>query len=114
MKKILIPLVLLITGSTSYAQSKKKKPPPPPEVAITKFKPPIIIAKGEKAEDFYKRNPDVKEIWRQGNLIELKMKDGTKQEYNVDKNEDMKSFTDKYGESPLPPPPPPPKKPSKA
>ena len=85
-------------------------PPPPPKVNITRFKPPVIIAKGEKADDFYKRNPSVMEISRQGNLIILKMKDGTKEEYRVDKKDEIKSFTDKYGESPLPPPPPPPKK----
>jgi hypothetical protein len=85
-------------------------PPPPPKVNLTKFRPPIIIAKGDKADDFYNRNPSAKEISRQGNIIILKMKDGTKQEYNINKKEEMKSFTDQYGESPLPPPPPPPKK----
>lgn len=85
-------------------------PPPPPKVNLTRFKPPVIIAKGEKADDFYKRNPSVLEISRQGNIIILKMKDGTKEEYNVDRKDEMKSLTDKYGECPLPPPPPPPKK----
>jgi hypothetical protein len=85
-------------------------PPPPPKVNTTRFKPPIIIAKGDKADDFYKRNPSVMEISRQGNIIILKMKDGTKQEYNINKKDEIKSFTDQYGESPLPPPPPPPKK----
>jgi len=80
-------------------------PPPPPKVDITRFKPPVIVAKGEKADDFYKRNPSVLEISRQGNIIILKMKDGTKEEYNVNKKEEMKGFSDKYGESPLPPPP---------
>ena len=84
-------------------------PPPPPKVNLTKFKPPVIMAKGDKADDFYKRNPAVMEISRQGNIITLKMKDGTKQEYNVNKEDEMKSFADQYGESPLPPPPPPPK-----
>jgi hypothetical protein len=85
-------------------------PPPPPKVNITRFRPPVIIAKGDKADDFYKRNPPVAEISRQGNIIILKMKDGTIQEYNVNKKDEMKNFTDQYGESPLPPPPPPPKK----
>jgi len=85
-------------------------PPPPPKVDITKFKPPVIIAKGDKADDFYRRNPSVMEISRQGNIILLKMKDGTRQEYHVNKQDEIKSFTDQYGESPLPPPPPPPKK----
>ena len=75
-------------------------PPPPPKVNITRFKPPVIIAKGEKADEFYRRNPAVMEISRQGNLIILKLKDGSREEYNVNKEDEIKSFTDKYGESP--------------
>ena len=81
-------------------------PPPPPKVNLTKFKPPVIIAKGEKADDFYKRNASVKEILKQGNTITLKMKDGTSKEYNVTNKDEMKSFTDQYGELPFSPPPP--------
>ena len=80
-------------------------PPPPPKVNLTRFKPPVIIAKGEKADDFYKRNPSVKEISKQGNTITLKMKDGTSKEYNITDKDEMKSFSDQYGESPFSPPP---------
>ena len=90
-----------------YGVSPIPPPPPPPKVNQTKFSPPIITAKGVKADDFYKRNPSVMEILRQGNIIILKMKDGTRLEYNFNKKDEMKSFTDQYGESPLPPPPPP-------
>jgi len=76
-----------------------KNPPPPP--------PKIII---EMADEFYTRNPSVAEISRQGNIITLKMKDGTKEKYEMNKKEEDKSFTEKYGASPIPPPPPPPKK----
>src|ERR1041385_7736610 len=112
MKKTLTGLLaLLIIGigvANSQSDKKTKPPPPPPKVNITKFKPPIIIAKEDKADDFYKRNPSVAEISRQGNIIILKMKEGGRQEYNVNKQDEMKSFTDQYGEPPLPPPPPPP------
>jgi len=76
-----------------------KNPPPPP--------PKIII---EMADEFYTRNPSVAEISRQGNIITLKMKDGTKEKYDMNKKEEDKSFTEKYGASPIPPPPPSPKK----
>ena len=114
MKKIFAlaaSLILVVVSANSQSEKKEPPPPtPPPKVNITKFKPPTITAKGDKANDFYKRNPSVSEISKQGNIIILKMKDGTRQEYNINKNDEMKSFTDQYGESPLPPPPPPPPK----
>ena len=113
MKKIVAvaaSLILVVVSANSQSEKKAVPPPPPPKVNISKFKPPTIMAKGDKADDFYKRNPSVMEISRQGNILLLKMKDGTRQEYNVNIKDEMKSFTDQYGESPLPPPPPPPKK----
>lgn len=124
MKKIMIPLVLLVIGSTTNAQSGKKEPPPPPKPKeeIVKFTPPkivkdeeirvqpVITVTGKKAEEFYQRNPSVAEISRQGNIIMLKMKDGTVEKYDTSKNEEAKKFTEKYGVSPIPPPPPPPPK----
>ena len=118
MKKILVPLVLLVMGTTSNAQSDKKEPPPPPpkpkeEVKYKLVKdekvkvPPVITVSGTMAEEFYKRNPTVSEISRQGNIISLKMKDGTTEKYDMSKKDEDKSFTEKYGSSPIPPPPPP-------
>lgn len=108
----------------------KKPPPPPPKPKdeIIKFTPPqivkdeevqvkedpVITSKGKMADDFYNRNPSVSEISRQGNITTLKMKDGTEEKYDMSKKEEDKSFTEKYGVSPIPPPPPPPKKRSKA
>jgi hypothetical protein len=100
MKKILaIAASLILVIVSANAQSKKKEPPPPP--------PKIII---EMADEFYTRNPSVAEVSRQENIITLKMKDGTKEKYDMSKKEEDKSFTEKYGTSPIPPPPPPPKK----
>ncbi len=110
-------------------QVKKPPPPPPkPKNEIVKFTPPkivkddevqgrevpVITIKGKGADEFYKRNTTVGEISRQGNIISLKMKDGTIEKYDMSKKEEDKNFTDKYGASPIPPPPPPPKKKSKA
>ena len=124
----MIPLILLVVGITSNAQSAKKDPPPPPpmgetvkfdppkivvdeEVNVAKPKePPVVTVKGKVADDFYERNPSVSDISRQGNIISLKKKDGTIEKYDMSKKEEDKSFTEKYGESPIPPPPPPPKK----
>jgi len=70
--------------------------------------PPVITVKGKIADDFYMRNPTVTGISRKGNVITLKMKDGTNEKYDMNKKEEDKSFTEKYGISPIPPPPPPP------
>jgi hypothetical protein len=58
-----------------------KNPPPPP--------PKIII---EMADEFYTRNPSVAELSRQGNIITLKMKDGTKEKYDMSKKERIKAL----------------------
>jgi hypothetical protein len=125
MKKIMIPLILLIVGITSNAQSAKKDPPPPPpmgetvkfdppkiikeeEVNVNKPKaPPVIKVSGQVADDFYKQNPAVSDISSKGNIISLKKKDGTTEKYNMNKQEESKIFKEKYGVSPIPPLPPP-------
>jgi len=112
MKKIMIPLVLLVVGITSNAQSAKKEAPPPPpqpKDEVVKSEPPNIKVSGQLDDDFYKRNPSVSDFSRQGNVISLKKKDGTIEKYDISKKEEDKSFTEKYGVSPIPPPPPPPK-----
>ncbi|HEV8287038.1 MAG TPA: hypothetical protein VGQ09_22160 [Chitinophagaceae bacterium] len=83
-------------------------PPPPPKVEVSKFEPPVITVKGKEADAFYKRNPSVADISRQGNIITLKLKNGEKEKYDMKKADEKKSFTGKYGASPIPPPPPPP------
>ena len=124
MKKILgIAASLILVIVSANAQSEKREPPPPPpkpKDEVVKLTPPKIVKDEEeqvkapppppkiiteKAEDFYTRNPSVAEISRQGNIITLKMKDGTKEKYDMNKKEDDKSFTEKYGASPIPPPP---------
>jgi len=130
MKKILgIAASLILVIVSANAQSEKKAPPPPPPKSkdeIVKFAPPRIVKDEEvpvkvppppppkiiieMADEFYTRNPSVAEVSRQGNIITFKMKDGTKEKYDLNKKEEDKSFTEKYGASPIPPPPPPPKK----
>ena len=58
----------------------------------------------------FTKNPSVAGISRQGNIITIKKKDGTTEKYDTSKKEEDKSFTEKYGVSPILPPPPPPKK----
>jgi len=118
MKKIFslaASLILVIVSANAQSEKKEPPPPPPPPKIIIDEKvqvkePPVITIKGKMADDFYKRNPSVAEISRQGNLITLKRKDGSKEKYDMSKKEEDKSFTEKYGVSPIPPPPPPPKK----
>ena len=131
MKKIFAlaaSLVLVIVSANSQSEKKEPPPPPPkPKKEVVKFEPPKIVAdeesntakpkeppvvtvKGKLADDFYERNPSVSDISRQGNIISLKKKDGTIEKYDMNKKEEDKSFTEKYGVSPIPPPPPPPPK----
>lgn len=137
MKKTLTGLIalLFIGVGAATAQSEKEikpplPPPPPPKIIIDekikvkeppiitkegekideKIKvkePPVITVKGKMADEFYKRNPSITEISRQGNIITLKMKDGSEEKYDMRKEEENKNFTEKYGVSPIPPPPPP-------
>src|SRR4030095_1108375 len=138
MKKILaVAASLILVVVSTNSQSEKKEPPPPPpkpkeevkyKVVEEKVKntspiiieekvntskpsePPVITVKGKGADDFYKRNPTVSGISRQGSVITIKKKDGTTEQYDMNKKEEDKSFTEKYGVSPIPPPPPPPPK----
>lgn len=84
------------------------KPSPPKIIVDEKVEvkePPVITVKGELADEFYKRNPSVTGISRQGNIVTLKKKGGKTEKYNMSKKEENKSFTEKYGTSPIPPPP---------
>ena len=132
-------LILVIVSANAQSEKKEPPPPPPkPKDEVVKFVPPkivkdeevlvkvppppkiivdekvqerpVVTVKGKMADDFYTRNPSVAEISRQGNIITLKIKDGTKEKYDMNKKEEAKSFTEKYGASPIPPPSPPPKK----
>ena len=135
MKKIFaVAASLILVVVSAYSQSEKKEPPPPPpkpkqeikyKIVEEKVKntspivieekvnagkplePPVVTVKGKEADDFYKRNPTVSGISRQGSVITLKMKDGTSEKYDMSKKEEDKSFTEKYGVFPIPPPPPP-------
>ena len=100
---------------------KKAPPPPPPMVEMVKFTPPkivkdeevrvkkepVVIVKGEKAVEFYERNPSITNVSRQGNTVTVKMKDGSTEKFDMSKKEEEKNFTEKYGVCPIPPPPPP-------
>ena len=130
MKKIfaLAASLILIVVSANSQSVKKEPPPPPPQPkeenvknasptvidekinASKPLEPPVVTVKGKEADDFYKRNPTVSGISRQGSVITIKKKDGTSEKYDMNKKEEDKSFIEKYGVSPIPPPPPPPKK----
>ena len=134
MKKILaVAASLILVVVSANSQSDKKEPPPPPKpkedvkskVAEEKVKntsptimdekvnagkpsePPVLIIKGKEADNFYKRNPTVSGISREGSVITIIKKDGTSEKYDLDKKDEYKSFAEKYGVSPIPSPPPP-------
>jgi hypothetical protein len=135
MKKIFAvaaSLILVVVSANSQSEKKEPPPPPPKPKEEVKYKivkeekvknispiiidekvnagnpsePPVITVKGKGADDFYKRNPTVSGISRRGNVITIKKKDGTTEKYDMNKKEEDKSFTEKYGVSPIPPPPP--------
>src|SRR5258705_1509043 len=135
MKKIFaVAVSLMLVVVSANSQSEKKEPPPPPpkpkgeikyKIVEEKVKnisptvidekvnaskplePPVVTVKEKEADDFYKRNPAVFGISRQGSVITIKKMDGTTEKYDINKTEEDKSFTEKYGVSPIPPPPPP-------
>jgi len=120
MKKLVFYLSAYVMAAIVSTNLYSQKPPPPPpprppkKVDVSKFTPPIITVSGKEADEFYKRNPSVADISGQGSLITLKLKTGEKEKYDLGKMDEKKSFTDKYGASPiLPPPPPPPPPPPK-
>jgi len=138
MKKIFAvaaSLILVVVAANSQSEKKEPPPPPPKPKEEVKYKvveemvkstsptvieetvnaskplePPVVTVKGKGADDFYKRNPTVSGISRKGSVITIKKKDGMTEKYDMNKKEEDKSFTEKYGVSPIPPPPPPPKK----
>lgn len=133
MKKILAvaaSLILVVVSANSQSEKKEPAPPPPPPKIVKEEKvintsptvidekvnaskpsePPVVTVKGKEADDFYKRNQTVSGISRQGSVITIQKKDGTTEKYDMNKKEEDKNFTEKYGVSPVPPPPPPPKK----
>ena len=136
MKKILAvaaSLILVIVSANSQSEKKEPPPPPPKPKEEVKYKivkeekvktvspiiveerldvkkpmePPVISVKGKMADDFYKRNPTVSDISRQGSIITIKKKNGTEEKYDMNKKNEDKSFTEKYGVSQIHPPPPP-------
>ena len=135
MKKILAvaaSLILVVVSGNSQSEKKEPPPPPPKPTEEVKYKvvegkvkntsptiieetvnaskpsePPVVTVKGKGADDFYKRNPTVSGISRKGSFITIKKKNGTTEKYDMNKKEEDKSFTEKYGVSPIPPPPPP-------
>jgi hypothetical protein len=59
--------------------------------------------------EFLKNNPSVANVyWQRNNRLIVQLKNGEKEEYDLNSQNIKKSFTEKYGIMPLCPPPPPP------
>lgn len=99
MKKLLTLLIGLFVFAGLGAQEKQPSSPP------KGLKPPVITVSGKEADSFYKRNPTVESISRQGNIITLKMKDNTTKKYDLNNKKEEQDFKTKYGKSPIPTPP---------
>ncbi len=113
MKKIvLLPAILVCIAIGSAAQSTKKIPPPPPPeppvIEVVKFAPPVVVPKVKTTDHFLKRNKTVAGYnFRSPKLIILTLRNKTVEKYDLADEKQNKTFTDKYGEAPVPPPPPP-------
>jgi len=106
-KIAMLTALILVAVVAINAQSEKQKPPPPPKVDIVKFQPPVSVGIASQKE-FLKKNPDVSDInWQETKTIILKLKSGKEEKYNLTNEAEKKSFTDKYGKTPIQPPPPP-------
>ncbi len=109
MKRSMILFTCFIAGTITFAQDKKEKappphPPPPPKVELVKFVPPAT-----EMNEFYKRNPSVADAyWNNKQNLVIKLKNNTKEEYDLSDEKTKNAFTEKYGNPPPPPPPPPP------
>ena len=108
MKKTITMLLLLLAviAGPATAQSKKEIPPPPPppvpSLVVPDIPPPASL------DDFYKTNPLVSKLKLRENKIEISLKNGKKEVYDLGNETEKKNFLEKYELIPAPPPPPPP------
>src|SRR5690348_2573165 len=103
MRKIIlsIPVLMgtLFCVNQINAQDKKIPPLPPPKVELSKFSPPD--------KEFLEMNPTIKNVWweykggKATNRLNVNLKDGRKEKYNLNDEEVKKSFLDKYGRLPI-------------
>jgi hypothetical protein len=106
MKKILFVLVCAGTGLCTSAQKPPPPPPAPPKVVGTIPPPPVVTVQDKQIHEFYKRNPSVTNISRQGTVVTITLKEKTKEKYDLARPSEASGFENKYGECPVPPPPP--------
>ena len=91
-------------SSVSFNYLPQDTVPSPP-------KPPLVVYKGKRYDDFLKRNPDVKGASIKDNELVIDLKSGSTETYALSNKERMSAAEKKYGELPVfpaPPPPPPP------
>ena len=106
MKKTILLLACLGGIVIAKAQKEPGSPAHTPKVEdVKRFVPPVITATGKEGEEFYKRNPSIDKISRQGDILTLNMKDKKIEMYDLRNKEQEKKFTDKYGAVPIPAPP---------
>jgi len=112
MKKIIFFSLAAFAALSSFAQQKQTKPPPPPpKVNVDKFVPPPPPPKEPSNRDyqaFLKRNPTVKRLtWANQKTVHIYLKSGKQETYDLNKEKDLQTVKNKYGELPIAPPQPP-------
>ena len=113
MKKIIFFSLAAFAALSSFAQQKETKPPPPPpKVNVDKFvpppPPPKEASKNRDYQAFLKRNPTVKRLtWANQKTVHIYLKSGKQETYDLNKEKDLQTVKNKYGELPIAPPQPP-------
>jgi hypothetical protein len=110
-KSIAIFFCIAITSLSASAQEKRPPAPqPPPPVEVIKYyvEPPAV-----ELDTLYQKNPSVARAWfDQKQHLFVQLKDGKKEEYNLENDHQFRAFVEKYRCLPpalsVPPPPPPP------
>ena len=98
--KILLALLLIVSTLVTKAQSQKE----PSLTKVNKENPNLP----KDLNNFLKRNPNISKVsWKSENRINISLKSGKIQSYNLTDLENRKVFVNKYGTPPSPPPPPP-------
>jgi hypothetical protein len=116
MKKTTFVAMAMLATSVGLAQQKKDKepppPPPPPVMNVEAPKPPPPPAPPTKPKEepdaFLNRNPTVKAVTWTDETVDIYLKSGKHEVYDMKNEKDVQALREKYGEFPTPPPPPPP------
>jgi hypothetical protein len=116
MKKTTFVAMAMLATSVVLAQQKKDKEPPSPHPVMNAEapKPPPPPAPPRKPKEEHdavlNRNPTVKAVTWTDETVDIYLKSGKHEVYDMKNEKDVQALKEKSGEFPTPPPPPAPVK----